>query len=289
MANQTLKLLSNNQASNELRKPSYKPQESTSTSLRLNRMKVSENLPGSDELKSIRNKKRLIAQGIDLFKTSPSKCIQLLKDNNLFSNDSVIFNQQLIKYLKETPALDKKIIGDYLSKRKNAAILEEFIKSFNFSKLRVDEALRLFLETFRLPGEAPLISNIMEGFAKQWRNSNNAQFSNDDAAFTLAYAIIMLNVDQHNHNVKKQSTPMSVEEFKKNLTKVNGGANFEEEMLEDIYSAIKNEEIIMPAEHKGLLRDNYLWKVLIRRGKTPDSLFIHVPAGSHNHEIFNIV
>ena len=176
-----------------------------------------------------------------------------------------------------------------MSNRKNAAILEEFIKSFNFSNLRVDEALRIFLETFRLPGEAPLISNIMEQFAKHWRNSNNAQFSNDDAAFTLAYAIIMLNVDQHNHNVKKQSTPMSVVEFKKNLSKVNGGANFEEEMLEEIYSAIKNEEIVMPAEHKGLLRDNYLWKVLIRRGRTPDSIFIHASACSYNHEIFNIV
>lgn len=31
-----------------------------------------------------------------------------------------------------------------------------------------------------------------------------------DAAFTLTYAIIMLNVDQHNHNAKKQNIPMTV-------------------------------------------------------------------------------
>lgn len=33
----------------------------------------------------------------------------------------------------------------------------------------------------------------------------------NDAGFTLAYAIIMLNTDQHNHNVRKQNIPMTVE------------------------------------------------------------------------------
>lgn len=49
----------------------------------------------------------------------------------------------------------------------------------------------------------------------------------------------MLNVDQHNHNVKRQNIPMTPEEFKKNLKKVNGGNDFEQEMLDDIYTAIK--------------------------------------------------
>lgn len=33
----------------------------------------------------------------------------------------------------------------------------------------------------------------------------------NDAGFALAYAIIMLNTDQHNHNVRKQNIPMTVE------------------------------------------------------------------------------
>ena len=247
----------------------YNSPNATIKKQRISRMKIiQENLPKQEELRTIRQKKRLINQSIDLFNSNPSKSIQFLKDNNIFSNDDSIFMHQLVKYLRETPSLDKKVIGDYLSNRKNLNILKEFINSFNFRNLRIDEALRLFLETFRLPGEAPLISIIMENFAKHWRSSNNEKFANDDAAFTLAYAIIMLNVDQHNHNVKKQSTPMVVDEFKKNLSKVNGGGNFEDELLEEIYYAIKNEEIVMPSEHTGMVRDNYLWKVLIRRGNT---------------------
>lgn len=68
---------------------------------------------------------------------------------------------------------------------------------------------------------------------------NGEPFANADAAFTLAYAVIMLNVDQHNHNVKKQNNPMTAEDFKKNLKKVNGGQDFNQEMLDEIYNAIK--------------------------------------------------
>lgn len=49
----------------------------------------------------------------------------------------------------------------------------------------------------------------------------------------------MLNVDQHNHNVKRQNNPMTAEEFKKNLKKVNGGQDFDQDMLDEIYNAIK--------------------------------------------------
>lgn len=49
----------------------------------------------------------------------------------------------------------------------------------------------------------------------------------------------MLNVDQHNENAKKQKTPMSFSAFKKNLAGVNGGNNFDEAMLEEIYNNIK--------------------------------------------------
>lgn len=268
----------------------YKPRDSSQSKLRINRMKISsDSLPSHDQLKSTRTKKRLIFQSIDLFNSSPTKSIQFLKDNSIFSQDGEKFIQELINYLKETPSLDKKVIGDFLSNRKNILILEKFIESFNFSNLRIDEALRLFLETFRLPGEAPLISNILEIFSRHWRKSNSEMFANDDAAFTLAYAIIMLNVDQHNHNVKKQSNPMSFDDFKKNLSKVNGGGNFEEKLLEEIYLAIKNDEIVMPSEHSGALRDNYLWKVLIRKGSMSEANYVHAPAGSYNQEIFNIV
>lgn len=41
-------------------------------------------------------------------------------------------------------------------------------RSFHFEDLRIDEALRQYLEAFRLPGEAPIISLVLEHFADHW-------------------------------------------------------------------------------------------------------------------------
>jgi len=71
------------------------------------------------------------------------------------------------------------------------------------------------------------------------QKSNGEPFADVDSAFTLAYAVIMLNVDQHNQNAKKQAIPMSDAAFKRNVQGVNGGNDFDEKMLDEIYAAIK--------------------------------------------------
>lgn len=45
----------------------------------------------------------------------------------------------------------------------------------------------------------------------------------------------------------------------------------------------------MPAEQTGLVRENYLWKVLLRRGKTNDGSFITVDGYAHDKDIFQLV
>lgn len=99
----------------------------------------------------------------------------------------------------------------------------------------------------------------------------------------------MLNVDQHNHNVKKQNNPMTNEDFKKNLKKVNGGNDFDQDMLDEIYVSIKSEEIVMPAEQTGLVKENYLWKVLLRRGNSKDGIYVHVSSGSYDTDLFTLI
>jgi len=42
---------------------------------------------------------------------------------------------------------------------------------------------------------------------------------------------------------------------------VNGGADFDQVMLEEIYYAIQKEEIVLPEERTGLVKELYSWKV----------------------------
>ncbi|KAI8128990.1 Golgi-specific brefeldin A-resistance guanine nucleotide exchange factor 1 [Lucilia cuprina] len=242
-------------------------------------------------LKDVKNKKRILTQGTELFNQRPDKGIQFLQENGILNPQ--LDPMEVALFLRENPGLDKKMIGEYISKKKNvdSKILMNFVESFDFNGLRVDQALRLYLETFRLPGEAPLIFLVLEHFAPNdhWHKQNGEPFANTDAAFSVAYAIIMLNMDQHNSNAKRLNVPMTQEDFKKNLRGLNGGGDFDQELLATIFNAIKNEEIVMPAEQTGLVRENYLWKVLLRRGATSDGTFNYVHDNTYDMEIFNVI
>uniref|UniRef100_A0A8C7P753 Golgi-specific brefeldin A-resistance guanine nucleotide exchange factor 1 n=1 Tax=Oncorhynchus mykiss TaxID=8022 RepID=A0A8C7P753_ONCMY len=243
-------------------------------------------LPDSQELLDIRNKKKLLNSGTEQFNQKPKKGIQFLQEKGLLS--SPMDNNEVAQWLRENPRLDKKQIGEFISDRKHMELLDSFVNTFTFQGLRIDEALRLYLEAFRLPGEAPVIHRLLETFTDTWHKVNGSPFMTNDAGFALAYAVIMLNTDQHNNNVRKQNIPMTVEQFKKNLKGVNGNTDFDQDMLEDIYNAIKNDEIVMPDEQSGLVKENYVWSVLLHRGATSEGVFLHVPAGSYDHDLFTM-
>uniref|UniRef100_A0A8C9ZXV6 Golgi brefeldin A resistant guanine nucleotide exchange factor 1 n=1 Tax=Sander lucioperca TaxID=283035 RepID=A0A8C9ZXV6_SANLU len=126
-------------------------------------------LPDSQELMDIRTKKKLLITGTEQFNQKPKKGIQFLQEKGLLSNP--IDNNQVAQWLRENPRLDKKMIGEYISDRKNMELLDSFVNTFTFQGLRIDEALRLYLEAFRLPGEAPVIQRLLETFTDNWHVS----------------------------------------------------------------------------------------------------------------------
>ncbi|XP_073209057.1 Golgi-specific brefeldin A-resistance guanine nucleotide exchange factor 1 isoform X9 [Lepidochelys kempii] len=201
-------------------------------------------LPRTQELMEIKSKKKLLITGTEQFNQKPRKGIQFLQEKSLLAIP--MDNNEVAQWLRENPRLDKKMIGEFVSDRKNIDLLESFVGTFNFQGLRLDEALRLYLEAFRLPGEAPVIQRLLEAFTEHWR------------------------------------------EFRKNLKGVNGGKDFEQDILEDMYHAIKNDEIVMPEEQTGLVKENYIWNVLLHRGATDEGIFLHVPPGSYDHDLFTM-
>ncbi len=68
-------------------------------------------------------------------------------------------------------------------------------------------AIRVYLESFRLPGEAQKINRIMESFGKAYHGRCPALFRNADAVYILAYSVILLNTDQHNSQARGCARP----------------------------------------------------------------------------------
>lgn len=196
-----------------------------------------------------------------MFNEKPRDGIKLLIDSKFIPNNK---GKEVAKFLFENDSrLDKKQLGLLLCKPEETELLGEFMSLFNFNSFRVDEALRVLLTKFRLPGESQQIERILEAFSKRYvgcqqyveniyseEEENLAQVQADaDSVFILSYSIIMLNTDIHNPQVKEH---MSFEEYCSNLKGCyNNGNNYPQWFLEKIYASIQDKEIVMPEEHHG--------------------------------------
>lgn len=216
------------------------------------------------DLHETKKRKRLLWLALDKFNSRPKDGIQFIRDNGLIDN-----NKDLVQFLKDNLRVDKKVLGEYLSKEENRVLRESFIKSLDFTNLRIDEALRAMLEKFRLPGESQLIERILDVFSVHWFEQNKGILQNSDSALSLAYAIIMLNVDQHSKKVK----PMTCDEFDRNLLGPKSERIYDRKLLDQIYTNIRDNEIVLPDEQMGQVRQRYLWKCTMVKSERVDAIY----------------
>ena len=161
-------------------------------------------------------------------------------------------------FLQNKDKLDKTQMGDALGREPDAAlvkdpnvpaeeggpgfwtlILHHYVDALNFSGMVFDEAIRLFLSGFRLPGEAQKIDRIMEKFAQKFTSQNPSVFPSADTAFILAFSVIMLNTDLHNPSIKPERR-MTLDSFIRNNRGIGeNGGDLPNEFLEGIFKRIK--------------------------------------------------
>ncbi|KAI0781091.1 Sec7-domain-containing protein [Trametes elegans] len=219
--------------------------------------------PRPEDLQHTKSKKRLVLTGAARFNTKPKTGLTFLEENKLiYSDPNEPRPLSLAKFLKHSARIDKRLLGDFISRPENIEVLKAFMTLMDFKGKDVAEAMREMLETFRLPGESQQINRITETFAEVYFSTEPAEVKSQDAVYVLAYSIIMLNTDLHNPQIRKR---MSLEDYMRNLKGVNDGSDFSSEYLRDIYESIRKREIVMPEEHTGQLGFEYAWKELLAR------------------------
>ncbi|KAF1964602.1 Sec7-domain-containing protein [Bimuria novae-zelandiae CBS 107.79] len=239
---------------------------------RLDDEPVTEGYPSAEALRERRSRKNIIIRGATKFNENPKGGIAFLASQGIIENPDD--PKSIVRILQGTSRVDKKVLGEYISKRGNEAILQAFISEFDFTSLRVDEALRRLLHSFRLPGESPLIERIVTEFSAQYfQQVGSGDIANTDAIYILCYAVIMLNTDQHNPNIKGNKR-MALEDFARNLRGVNDGKDFDPEYLKSIYESIKTREIILPEEHDTRNAYDHAWKELLVKAQSTSDLVI---------------
>ncbi|KAK9475476.1 uncharacterized protein V1510DRAFT_409312 [Dipodascopsis tothii] len=201
------------------------------------------------QFESLKHRKTALLDGIRMFNFKPKRGIDSLVENGFLSSRDP---QEIASFLLNTEGLSKTMIGEYLGEgdAENVSIMHAFIDFMDFTSMKFVDALRRFLQAFRLPGEAQKIDRFMLKFAERYISGNPDIFANADTAYVLAYSVIMLNTDLHSPQVKNR---MTKDDFFKNNKGINDNADLPSELLNEIYDEILTNEIILKSEHEAAL------------------------------------
>ncbi|XP_020613851.1 brefeldin A-inhibited guanine nucleotide-exchange protein 1-like [Orbicella faveolata] len=123
-----------------------------------------------EQFESLKQMKGLMEQGIEKFNKSPKKGIKYLQDNGLLGPEP----DDVAEFLHTDERLDKTQVGELIGDHDlfSREVMYSYIDKFNFTDMDFVSALRLFLNNFRLPGEAQKIDRLMEKFASRYLETN---------------------------------------------------------------------------------------------------------------------
>ncbi|XP_019634076.1 PREDICTED: IQ motif and SEC7 domain-containing protein 2-like isoform X2 [Branchiostoma belcheri] len=218
-------------------------------------------------------RKRQYRIGLNLFNKKPEKGIAYLVDKGFLQHTP----QAVAKFLLSRRGLSRQMIGEYLGncqKDFNRDVLDCVVDEMDFADLELDEALRKFQSQIRVQGEAQKVERLIEAFSQRYCICNPSvvhQFNHPDTIFILAFAIIMLNTDLHNPNIKRERK-MKQENFVENLKGVDAGGDIPREILVGIYERISKSELKTGPDHvtqvakveKNIVGNKPIWSVPTR-------------------------
>ncbi|XP_072323724.1 brefeldin A-inhibited guanine nucleotide-exchange protein 1 isoform X4 [Scyliorhinus torazame] len=195
-----------------------------------------------EQYEVLKQQKEIIEQGIELFNKKPKRGIQYLQEQGMLGTTP----EDIAQFLHQEERLDTTQVGEYVgdNDKFNKEVMYAYVDQLDFSSKDFVSALRMFLEGFRLPGEAQKIDRLMEKFAARYLECNQGQtlFASADTAYVLAYSIIMLTTDLHSSQVKNK---MTKDQYIKMNRGINDSKDLPEEYLSAIYDEIAGKKISM--------------------------------------------
>ena len=141
------------------------------------------------ELEKVKARKTALNNAVKQFNFKPKRGIKLLvSDGFIASSDPT----DIAQFLISSDRINKKALGEYLGEgdEENIKIMHAFVDCMDFTRTRFVDALRRFLQSFRLPGEAQKIDRLMLKFAERYLTGNPNAFANADTAYVLGYSVL---------------------------------------------------------------------------------------------------
>jgi Sec7-like guanine-nucleotide exchange factor len=223
-------------------------------------MESHQNVASESKIEVIRLDKQLYANVAKAFNKKPAHGITMLVESGKvvsIEENSDKAAKQVAKFLYDNrnTVLEKKMIGEYIGSYKEfeSKVRTEFTALQSFKDMEIVPALRKYLNSFRLPGEGQIVERVLESFSRHYYTESEGTpynvCANDEAAYLVAYSVIMLNTELHNPAFAFRER-MAEAMYIASLGGTNNNGDFPDAFLSSIYQDIKGNEIKMEGEEK---------------------------------------
>ncbi|GAA6059186.1 hypothetical protein JCM10212_005531 [Sporobolomyces blumeae] len=206
-----------------------------------------------EETSASNSKKRhpLLVAFIDRFANEPSRAIASLVQKGGLANDAPTISNLLFK----NTDLNRNQLGAYLANPNHRHVLRSYIERFRFGGVRIDDALRLFLMSVRLPPQDRKAAEYVLGvLANVWAETNLASGFDPSLAFSLIVAILRLSDALHSGQEREHAEgpilpasrgtqALSVDDFVTKFREHDARMVVPEDLLSRIYTSVRRERI----------------------------------------------
>ncbi|TFK85563.1 hypothetical protein K466DRAFT_551902 [Polyporus arcularius HHB13444] len=192
----------------------------------------------------------LIRNFVNQFAKDPDHAVLTLLGKT-GARDDVALGQLLFR----TTDLDRARLGDYLARRSSKVALKSFVDSFGLAGLRIDKALRVFLQAIHIPsrptaGHSSALEYLLDSFASRWYDANATMVGYDkDVAIKLTRAIIQLNEVMHGGIAQEPGITgypkrnVIARDFVEAFRRSDPRGLVSEELLDKIYASVRREKL----------------------------------------------
>ncbi|KAL7721200.1 Guanyl-nucleotide exchange factor [Entamoeba marina] len=214
------------------------------------------------DIVALKEKKKIVAEGLEIFSNKPAKGIEYFQDKKLCGTEPL----EVVQFLNSLSCIDRTALGTFLGGAGdfNQQCLTAMLTILNFEGLEIDEALRVLFRGFVMGGEGQVVERVMGAFSKEYSKSSVTIYGElePDALFQLAMTVVCLATESHNPSVKVRA----FDTFEKFQTIITTDAGFSIPVNPKLLQNTFNRVVATPFEIVQVTADNAAASLLKPQG-----------------------
>lgn len=143
-----------------------------------------------------KRKHPLLLTFVDRFANDPRKAVGALVAKAGLSNDATTIANLLFR----NPELNRSQLGAYLAHKDQKPILKAYCDRFRLAGIRIEDALRVFIGSLRLPNDYTAAEYMLSVFASQWLANNPGTGMTNDGVFATKLVLSMMELNDALHS-----------------------------------------------------------------------------------------